>query len=102
MDWVSALAIFSIVTGITISLVVLMAVGSIRHSLNDGTVKQAQQVKRLTESVAALSVQQQHSQTRIQSLTDANRRLADELAALCERVADDSAARPGGAARLLH
>lgn len=103
MNWVTALAIVSIAAGITISLVVLVAVGSIRRSLNEGALRQAQQVKRLAESVAALTAEQQAAQTRIQTLTDANRRLTEELAALGERLADGDALRgPGGSARLLH
>ncbi|HYH39156.1 MAG TPA: hypothetical protein VD860_13100 [Azospirillum sp.] len=103
MNWVTGLAIVSIVAGLTISVVVLVAVGSIRRSLNEGTVRQAQQVKRLAESVAALTADQQAAQLRIQSLTDSNRRLSEELAALGERLADGDALRgPGGSARLLH
>ncbi|WP_431854822.1 hypothetical protein [Azospirillum sp.] len=103
MNWVTGLAIVSIVAGVTISVVVLVAVGSIRRSLNEGTVRQAQQVKRLAESVAALTADQQAAQLRIQSLTDSNRRLSEELAALGERLADGDALRgPGGSARLLH
>ncbi|HYG91298.1 MAG TPA: hypothetical protein VD978_34150 [Azospirillum sp.] len=103
MNWVTALAIVCIVAGVTISLVVLVAVGSIRHSLNEANLRQAQQMKRLAESVAALTAQQQAAQTRIQTLTDANRHLSDKLAALGERLADNEAAhRSGGSARLLH
>lgn len=103
MDWVTALAIVSIVAGVTISVVVLVAVGSIRRSLNEGTLRQAQQVKRLTENVAALTAELQAAQTRIQILSDANRRLSEELAALGERLADGDTLRgPGGSARLLH
>lgn len=103
MDWVTALAIVSIAAGATISVVVLVAVGSIRRSLNEGAVKQAQQLRRLAESVSALNLQQQSAQARIDALSDANRRLTDELTALGERLADgDAARRPGGSARLLH
>jgi ABC-type lipoprotein release transport system permease subunit len=103
MDWVTALAIVSIVAGVTISVVVLVAVGSIRRSLNEGTLRQAQQLKRLGESVVTLTAEQQAAQLRIQTLSDANRRLSEELAALGERLADgDSLRGPGGSARLLH
>ena len=103
MDWFTALAIVSIVAGVTISVVVLVAVGSIRRSLNEGTLRQAQQVKRLAESVATLTAEQQAAQIRIQTLSDANRRLSEELAALGERLADGDTMRgPGGSARLLH
>lgn len=103
MNWVTALAIVSIAAGVTISVVVLVAVGSIRRSLNEGTARQAQQVKRLAESVAALTADQQAAQLRIQTLADANRRLTEELAALGERLADGDAPRGrGGSARLLH
>ena len=103
MDWVSALAIVALAAGATIGVVVLAAVGSIRRSLNEGTSRQAQQIKRLAENVAALTAQQQAADARIQALTDANRRLSGDLAALGERLADaDAAVRPGGAQRLLH
>ena len=103
MDWLTGLAIVTIVAGVTISVVVLVAVGSIRRSLNEGTVRQAQQVKRLAETVSALTADQQAAQLRIQSLTESNRRLSEELAALGERLADGDALRgPGGSARLLH
>lgn len=103
MDWITAVAIVCIVIAITVTVVVLTAVGSIRHSLNEANLRQAQQIKRLTESIAALTAQQQAAQTRIQALGDANRRLSDELSALGERLADgDATRRTGGTARLLH
>ena len=103
MDWVTALAIVSIAAGVTISVVVLVAVGSIRRSLNEGSLRQAQQVRRLAENVAALTAEQQAAQLRIQTLSDANRRLSEELAAIGERLADGDALHgPGGSARLLH
>lgn len=103
MDWLTALSIVSIVAGVTISVVVLVAVGSIRRSLNEGMARQAQQVKKLAETVATLSTQQQNAQARIQQLSDANRKMAEELAALGERLGDaDSAPRHSGNARLLH
>ncbi len=103
MDWVTVLAIISIAAGVTISVVVLVAVGSIRRSHNEGALRQAQQMKRLAESVAALTAEQQAAQARIQTLSDANRRVTEELAALGERLADGDALRgSGGSARLLH
>lgn len=103
MDWLTALAIVTISAGVTIAVVVLAALGSIRRSLNDGTLRQAQQIKRMADSIGVLGTQLQDAQTRIQVLTEANRRLADELAALGERVGDgDGGPRRGGGARLLH
>lgn len=99
MDWLTALAIIAIASGVTISVVVLVAVGSIRRSLNDGTLRQAQQIRRLTDAVASLSLQQQNDHGRIQALAEANRRLSEELSALGERVGDGRAA---GGQRLLH
>jgi regulator of replication initiation timing len=53
--------------------------------------------------VATLSQQQQAAQTHIQQLTDANRKLSDELSALGERLSDaDTVQRVAGTARLLH
>lgn len=101
VDWLTALSTVTIVAGVTISVVVLAAVGSIRRSLNEGTVRQAQQLRKLAETIAALSAQQQTAQARIQQLSDANRRLTEELAALGERLGD-GAQRPSGTARLLH
>ncbi|AWK85610.1 hypothetical protein [Azospirillum thermophilum] len=103
MDWVTALGIVALAAGGTISAVVLVAVGSIRRSLNEHAVRQSQQIKRLTESVAALTSQQQAAETRIQQLSDANRRLAEELTALGERLSDgDTMPRHSRSARLLH
>lgn len=103
MDWITALAVVMICAGVTISVVVLVAVGSIRRSLNDGAARQAQQVRRMAETVATLGLQLQNAQTRIDALTDSNRRLAEQLTALGERVGDgDAGARTGGPARLLH
>lgn len=101
MDWVTAFAIVTISCGLTISVVVLVAVGSIRRSLNQGTTRQAQQVKRMADSITALSAQLHEAQARIQVLAEANRRLAEELAALGERVGDGDDGRRGGV-RLLH
>ncbi|MBP2303108.1 hypothetical protein [Azospirillum picis] len=103
MDWFTGLSIVAIVAGVTISLVVLAAFGSMRHSLNQTVARQSQQIGRLSDTMAALSAQHQAAQTRIQQLTDANRKLSDEMTALGERLNDsDSARRPAGTARLLH
>lgn len=92
MDWVSTLAVAAIVTGVTITAVVLLALAALRRNLDDTVVKQAHQIKRLTEAVNALTQQQQVHQTRIQELLDANRRLSE----------GDGDGRLGGSARLLH
>ncbi|MBF5096258.1 hypothetical protein F1643_19675 [Azospirillum sp. INR13] len=103
MDWFTGIGIVAIAAGVTISLVVLVAVGSIRRSLNEASVRQSQQIRRLTETVATLSAQHQAAQTRIQQLTDANRKMSDELTALGERLSDaDTVQRVSGTARLLH
>ncbi|CAO3443896.1 hypothetical protein [Azospirillum argentinense] len=103
VDWVWALAIAALLTGATVSVIVLAAVGSIRRSVNEGGARQAQQMRRLAENVAALNAQQQAAEGRIQTLTEANRKLAEEVAALSERLRDaDSAPRITGSARLLH
>ncbi|QCO01703.1 hypothetical protein [Azospirillum argentinense] len=102
-DWIWALAIAALLTGATVSVIVLAAVGSIRRSVNEGGTRQSQQIRRLAENVAALNAQQQAAEGRIQSLTEANRKLAEEVAALNERLRDaDSAPRITGTARLLH
>lgn len=103
MGWLTALSIVTIAAGVTISLVVLVAVGSIRRSLNESSARQAQQTRKLAESVASLNAQQQQAQARIEQLADANRKLTETLAALGERMGDtDPARRSGGNARLLH
>lgn len=103
MDWFTGISIVAIAAGVTISLVVLLAVGSIRRSLNEASARQSQQIRKLTETVATLSAQHQAAQTRIQQLTDANRKMSDELTALGERLSDaDTVQRVGGTARLLH
>ncbi|MBB3263875.1 DNA anti-recombination protein RmuC [Azospirillum sp. OGB3] len=102
-DWIWALAIAALLTGATVSVIVLAAVGSIRRSVNEGGARQSQQIRKLAETVATLNVQQQAAEGRIQSLTEANRRLAEEVTALNERLRDaDSAPRITGTARLLH
>lgn len=103
MDWLTALAIVAIAAGTTISVVVLVAVGSIRRSLNENGVRQAQHIRTLRDTITTLTRQQQDADTRIQALLEANRRMAEELAALSQRVTDtDGAPRPGGSPRLLH
>ncbi|PNR00604.1 hypothetical protein C1S70_00340 [Azospirillum argentinense] len=102
-DWIWALAIAALLTGATVSVIVLAAVGSIRRSVNEGGARQSQQIRKLAETVATLNAQQQAAEGRVQSLTEANRRLAEEVAALNERLRDaDSAPRITGTARLLH
>lgn len=103
MDWLTAFGIATLAAGTTIAVVVLAAAGSIRRGLNEHTVRQAQQIKRLAEHVTTLNQQLQDQQTRLQALTEANRRLTEELAALGERLSDGDGVRPrGGGARLLH
>ncbi|AWJ89567.1 hypothetical protein Sp245p_07120 [Azospirillum baldaniorum] len=102
-DWVWALAIAALLTGATVSVIVLAAVGSIRRSVNEGGARQSQKIRKLAETVATLNVQQQVAEGRVQALTEANRKLAEEVAALNERLRDaDSAPRITGTARLLH
>lgn len=101
MDWLTAVAVVTICAGVTISVVVLVAVGSIRRSLNEGGVRQTQQLRILTDKVAALTRQNLDAHARIDALTEANRRLAGQLAALGERDGD-TGERPGGGARILH
>ncbi len=103
MDWITALAIVCITAGVTISVVVLVAVGSIRRSLNETSLRHALHIKRLSESIATLTSQQQAAQADIQALSTANRHLSDTVAALNERLADGEVVRrSGGPARLLH
>lgn len=102
-DWIWALAIAALLTGATVSVIVLAAVGSIRRSVNEGGARQSQQIRKLAETVATLNAQQQAAERRIQHLTETNRKLAEELAALGERLRDaDSVPRITGTARLLH
>ncbi len=94
--WLSAVSFVALLAGVTISVVVLAAVGSIRRSLNEGAARQSQQIRKLAETVATLNAQQRNAEARIQQLTD-------ELAALRERLGDaESAPRAVGTARILH
>ncbi|WP_448203141.1 hypothetical protein [Azospirillum sp. sgz302134] len=99
-DW---LMVVCTMLAAVVAVAALAAVGSIRRSLNESLARQAQQNLRLAETVAALNARQQAAQDRIQQLTDANRKLGEELAALGERLGDtDSAPRTTSTARLLH
>ncbi|MCW2237260.1 hypothetical protein [Azospirillum canadense] len=101
--WLSAVSFVALLAGVTISVVVLAAVGSIRRSLNEGTARQSQQVRKLAETVATLNAQQRDAEARIQQLTDANRKLTEEMVALRERLGDaESLPRATGTARILH
>ena len=103
MDWFTGISIVAIMAGVTVSTVVLAAVGSIRRSRNAAAARQSPPIRKLTGTVATLAQQQQAAQTRIQQLTDANRKLSDELSALGERLNDaDTVQRVAGTARLLH
>lgn len=103
MDWLTTLAVITIAAGLSITGVVLAAVCALRRSLNDAAVRQSQQIRRLVETVAALSQQQQGAQQRILLLTEANRRLAEEVAALYERMGEsESPDRGVSAPRLLN
>ncbi|MEI6558412.1 MAG: hypothetical protein WCO00_08370 [Rhodospirillaceae bacterium] len=88
MEWLAALAIVSIVSGITIAVVVLLAVRSLRRTLNDGALKQAHQIKRLVETVGLLSQQQQNAHQKIQLLAETDRQLGEELTVLYERMGE--------------
>ena len=103
MEWLTAFAIIAMVTGITITVVVLLAVRSLRRTLNESALRQAHQIKRLVETVALLNQQQQSAQSKIQVLAEANRRLGEELVALYERVGEgDGGVRVSSAPRLLN
>ena len=88
MNWLAAVAIVCIVSGVTIAVVVLQAVRSLRRTLNDGVLRQAQQIKRLIETVTLLNQQQQSAHQKIQLLADTNRQLGEEMAALYERMGE--------------
>ncbi len=88
MEWLGALAVVSIVSGITIAVVVLLAVRSLRVTLNDGALRQTQQIKRLIETVTLLNQQQQSAHQKIQLLAETNHQLGEELAALYERMGE--------------
>ncbi len=88
MEWLGALAIVSIVSGVTIAVVVLLAVRSLRRTLNEGVLRQAQQIKRLIETVTLLNQQQQSAQQKIQLLAETNRQLGEEMSALYERMGE--------------
>ncbi len=100
MEWLAAVAIVSIVSGVTIAVVVLLAVRSLRGSLNDGAVRQSQQIKRLIETVTVLGQQQQSAHQKLQVLAETDRQLGEELTALYERISEDGAKRPTQPRRL--
>ncbi len=103
MEWLTALAVVAIVAGITISVVVLLAVRALRRTLNDGALRQAHQIKRLVETVTLLNQQQQSAQAKIQALAATNHRLGEELTALYERMGEtEGGQRPAHAPRLLN
>jgi len=101
MSWLVGLAIFTMVTGVTLTLVGLMAVRSLRRTLLDGALRQAQQIRRLVETVSVLHQQQQNTQARVQLLAEANRKLTEELAVLSEQVGEGTV-RMRGPSRMLH
>ncbi|MBI1208626.1 MAG: hypothetical protein GC191_15245 [Azospirillum sp.] len=101
MDWYSALAVFAIAAAITITVVVLLAVRSLRRSLDDGPLKQANQMRRLIETVATLSQQQQDADAKILRLAEAHRKLAEDLAAMGERLGEGGTAA-ANASRVIH
>ncbi len=94
MGWLGALAVVSIVSGTTIAVVVLLAVRSLRTTLNEGALRQAQQIKRLVETVTLLNQQQQNAHQKIQLLAETNQRLGEELAALYERIGEGEPTSP--------
>jgi DNA anti-recombination protein RmuC len=103
MEWVTTLAFVALVTGITITVVVLLAVRTLRRTLDEGTLRQAHQIKTLVEAVTTLNQQQQNAQAKIQGLLEANRRLSQEVTALYERFGEsDGPTRPTTTPRLLN
>ncbi len=103
MGWATAFAISTTVAAVTLSVVVLIAIGFLRRTLNEGALRQAQQMKRLIETIAVLHQQQQSAQAKIQVLVEANRKMAEDLSALGERVGESEG--PLGTSRvprLLH
>ena len=103
MEWVTTLAFVALVTGITITVVVLLAVRTLRRTLDEGALRQAHQIKTLVEAVTTLNQQQQNAQAKIQGLLEANRRLGQEVVALYERFGEgDGPTRPTTTPRLLN
>ena len=94
MEWLGALAVVSIVSGVTITIVVLLAVRSLRRTLNEGSLRQAQQIKRLVETVTLLNQQQQSAHQKIQLLAETNRQLGEEMTALYERMGESAPEAP--------
>ncbi len=103
MDWLTTFSIVAFVSGVTLSVVVLMAVGTVRRIINDSALRQTSHMKRMLDMIATLNAQQEEQQNQIQALTEANRRLGEQVAALGERVGDEQGLpRTAGAARMLH
>lgn len=102
MDWLTAFLIFTLFSSIGLSLVVLSAMRTVRRSLLESALRQAQQMKRLVETVATLHEQQQTAEARIQVLAEANRKLNEEVTSLSDQVNCGDGRRPRGTSRLLH
>lgn len=106
MDWVEIIAVVVLVAGfavggaLAVSLIEMRR--ALRRALGDSAKLHGEQTRRLAERVVGLQKRQQEAQLQIEALTQANRKLAQDVARLSRRLGDDEAASAGTPNRILH
>lgn len=107
MDWVSVVAVGTLVGGVAFgALLAVFCLGmsaTVRRRLEEISSRQVQSVRQLSEVLAQNQRQLQEARAQIQALHQTNRRLADQVQTLGERLGEVSEAPAvPGRARILH
>lgn len=103
MDWLTAATLVFGTAGITIGVTALIAVGALRRSLNEATVRHAAQQRKLAETLVQVNEQLKAARHDYGQLSDAHRQLRDAITSLSESLDDGDGVRSGrGGIRSLH
>jgi methyl-accepting chemotaxis protein len=107
MDWPAVLAIGLISGGVvfvlTLAALAIGLAGMIRRQLDQSVSRHAQTMRQLAEALALTQRQVSDMRQQIQGLSQANRRLTDQMETLLEKLNENSGTtRQPNPPRLLH
>ncbi|HYC04447.1 MAG TPA: hypothetical protein VED40_14220 [Azospirillaceae bacterium] len=106
MNWIAVLSVSTLIGALVFGLLLgafcAGLVAALRKRVDENAARQAQACRHLADGVARLQRQLDESRARIEALSQANRRLTDEIDAMGERLSDTGPAAAQNRARLLH
>ncbi|MDR3515159.1 MAG: hypothetical protein P4M00_05035 [Azospirillaceae bacterium] len=103
MVWIAVSVVFvTLVVGAATACVVAYLREDFRRCGAEASLRHAQAIKRLTDSLMILQREQQEAQRQIQALSTINRKLIDDLGDLQDRLDDTGSGHHRADDRVLH